>query len=66
MAGRGMGAAVRGGGCVMSSSDTPKVDYNYDSMKGDETVKVGTTKMAKGGMVKKGMKMKAYKKGGMC
>jgi len=64
MAGRGMGAAVRGGGCVMSG-ETPKVDYNYDSMKGDETVKVGTTKMAKGGMVKKG-KMKAYKKGGMC
>jgi hypothetical protein len=59
-----MGAAVRGGGCVMSG-ETPKVDYNYDSMKGDETVKVGTTKMAKGGMVKKG-KMKAYKKGGMC
>lgn len=65
MAGRGMGAAVRGGGCVMSG-ETPKVDYNYDSMKGDETVKIGTTKMAKGGMVKKGMKMKAYKKGGMC
>ena len=64
MAGRGMGAAVRGGGCVMSG-ETPKVDYNYDSMKGDETVKVGTTKMAKGGMVKKG-KMKAYKKGGKC
>ena len=64
MAGRGMGAAVRGGGCVMSG-ETPKVDYNYDSMKGDETVKVGTTKMAKGGMVKAG-KMKAYKKGGKC
>jgi hypothetical protein len=47
-----MGAAVRGGGCVMSSSDTPKVNYNYDSMKGDETVKSGTVKMAKGGMVK--------------
>jgi hypothetical protein len=59
-----MGAAVRGGGCVMSG-ETPKVDYNYDSMKGDEAVKVGTTKMAKGGMVKAG-KMKAYKKGGKC
>jgi hypothetical protein len=59
-----MGAAVRGGGCVMSG-ETPKVDYNYDSMKGDEAVKPGTAKMAKGGMVKKG-KMKAYKKGGMC
>jgi hypothetical protein len=59
-----MGAAVRGGGCVMSG-ETPKVDYNYDSMKGDETVKVGTAKMAKGGMVKAG-KMKAYKKGGKC
>ena len=64
MAGRGMGAAVRGGGCVMSG-ETPKVDYNYDSMKGDETVKSGTVKMAKGGMVKAG-KMKAYKKGGKC
>lgn len=63
MAGRGMGAAVRGGGCVMSG-ETPKVDYNYDSMKGSETVP--TPKFAKGGMVKKGMKMKAYKKGGMC
>ena len=63
MAGRGMGAAVRGGGCVMSSSDTPKVDYNYDSMKGSEAVP--TPKMAKGGMVKAG-KMKAYKKGGKC
>jgi hypothetical protein len=59
-----MGAAVRGGGCVMSG-ETPKVDYNYDSMKGDETVKAGTAKMAKGGMVKAG-KMKAYKKGGKC
>ena len=64
MAGRGMGAAVRGGGCVMSG-ETPKVDYHYDSMKGDETVKSGTVKMAKGGMVKAG-KMKAYKKGGKC
>jgi hypothetical protein len=59
-----MGAAVRGGGCVMSG-ETPKVDYNYDSMKGDETVKPGAAKMAKGGMVKPG-KMKAYKKGGKC
>jgi len=34
-------------------------------MKGDESVKPGTAKMAKGGMVKAG-KMKAYKKGGKC
>jgi hypothetical protein len=61
-----MGAAVRGGGCVMSG-ETPKVDYNYDAMKGDVVTKPGAgAKLAKGGMVKKGMKMKAYKKGGMC
>jgi len=62
MAGRGMGAATRGGGCVGSgprnkkvSSPSPKVEVM----------------MAKGGMAKKkkmmgGGMVKGYRKGGMC
>ena len=53
MAGRGMGAATQGGGCVMKG---PK-----NKMIAETSQKTGPIMMAKGGEVKK---MK-YKKGGM-
>jgi hypothetical protein len=59
MAGRGMGAATQGGGCVMSG---PK-----NKMVSETSQKTGPVMMAKGGEAKKmmGGGMMKYGKGGM-
>lgn len=68
MAGKGMGAATRGGGCVESG---PK-----NKMVSKPSMKTGVPMMAKGGAVNQHKRMamgmmgggmiKGYKKGGMC
>jgi hypothetical protein len=58
MAGKGMGAASRGGGCVGGGAKRkmgPKME---------ETT--GPVMLKKGGMAMKGKKVKGYRKGGMC
>lgn len=59
MAGRGMGAATQGGGCVMKG---PK-----NKMISETSMKTGPVMMAKGGEAKKmmGGGMMGYKYGGM-
>ena len=68
MAGKGMGAATRGGGCVESG---PKNKYVSKT-----STKSGPVMMSKGGAVNQHKRMamgmmgggmvKGYKKGGMC
>lgn len=68
MAGKGMGAATRGGGCVESG---PK-----NKMVSKPSMKTGVPMMAKGGAINQHKRMamgmmgggmiKGYKKGGMC
>jgi len=69
MAGRGMGAATRGGGAVTSGAKNKKVS-STESTTGIPMYKKGgaVNKMTKGGSVKKmmggGMMKKGYAKGG--
>lgn len=57
MAGRGMGAATRGGGAVEKG---PK-----NRVLSETSTKTGPVMMAKGGMAKKNKKVTAKAKGGM-
>jgi hypothetical protein len=58
MAGKGMGAATRGGGCVGSGSKGKVVSKMENT--------TGPVLLKKGGMAVKGKKVKKYRKGGMC